>query len=1030
MSPMIRSLFVLVLLGGTVSYAQLPNVSFEHITDRDGMPSRSVHCAAEDSSGFMWFGTRKCLTRYDGYSFRAIGDVMTLGVTVDQSGTVYSSTDKERLLRIDTRSLTSKTIVGQADGGAYNTFVDSFGNVWFSDRGSINRYDPATGKVRRYPMSKTTWMYNKGSFVEDSRHTVWVLGMEVGLFRFDRKADKLICAFGDDCPRPNTPAHLVFRKGFIDKDDSIWIPAQNQGLMRFDTKTGQTKLYPCPNAVLLTVCDGTDEAGKRLLWVGTDKALGVFRPETGQFTFFDNLIPQQFIVYAIVPSQRTGIVWVCTSEGLLKYDPHNQFIKTNRIPATIQPVNAILIDKSDPTGQTVWLSVSYRGLYKWNRATNQTTFYPFPHYSDQLEANWLIQAKDNTLWVGCNQWKNERVGNPGPADNQFEGIFRFDPAAGRYLPTPFTIHHTFFSAPFYSLGMLDRKGRFWIINHYEGVHVIDPATNREIRLWPKEAHTTLYAGDNWVLDILEDSRGQVWLTTTHSLFRFDESAHTFHRIKTGPGMLDMAEGPDGNLWAVGWPGLVKLDKSGTILRTWTPKDGLYDPECRRVLVDAQNRIWLGTYDGLHQFDERKNTFRRFTVNDGLLSNNTMMGFCLTDRNELLVGNTGGWNTLDITALAQSAISARLHLTEVRINNQSRAADWSKPVGLAPDETAVRFDFSALNYRKPTDNTYAYYLEGLEKTWIDAGHSHQAFYTNLDPGAYIFHARLAGPSGSELRVPFTIAPFYYETGWFRLLLLVSACGLLLFIYRSRLSFNLVKAELRLEEATRQRKEAEYNEEVAAYQLKLSETEMTALRSQMNPHFIFNCLNSIKLYTLDNDTDKASDYLTKFSRLIRLVLENSRSERVTLQSELEALQLYIELEAMRFKQKVQFSINVSPEIDQRYLRIPPLLLQPYVENAIWHGLMHKAGGGMVSVAVSQPRENLLHIEITDDGVGRQRALELKSKSAGKHKSFGMQITADRIQMINQLYNIHTQAQVVDLVDSFGEACGTRVILQIPV
>ena len=216
----------------------------------------------------------------------------------------------------------------------------------------------------------------------------------------------------------------------------------------------------------------------------------------------------------------------------------------------------------------------------------------------------------------------------------------------------------------------------------------------------------------------------------------------------------------------------------------------------------------------------------------------------------------------------------------------------------------------------------------------------------------------------------------------------------------------------------------------FEQKLADTEMTALRAQMNPHFIFNCLNSIKLYTLDNEADKASDYLTKFSRLIRLVLENSRSELVSLQNELEALYLYIELEAMRFKQKVRFSLNVAPEIDQRFIRIPPLLIQPYVENAIWHGLMHKSKGGMVSIEVSQPQETLLHIEITDDGIGRERAAELKSKSAGKHKSFGMRVTADRIRMINQLYNIQTKTQILDLVDSEGEACGTKVILEIPV
>ncbi len=250
------------------------------------------------------------------------------------------------------------------------------------------------------------------------------------------------------------------------------------------------------------------------------------------------------------------------------------------------------------------------------------------------------------------------------------------------------------------------------------------------------------------------------------------------------------------------------------------------------------------------------------------------------------------------------------------------------------------------------------------------------------------------------------------------------------YAHDLEAQLTERSREIEEQSRLLEAQHIRQLETEFEHKLADTEMTALRAQMNPHFIFNCLNSIKLYTVQNDADKASNYLTKFSRLIRLVLENSRSERVTLQNELDALRLYIELEAMRFKQKVQFAIHVSPEIDQRYVCIPPLLLQPYVENAIWHGLMHRPEGGTVQVEVSQPQSNRLHIEITDDGVGRQRAGELKSKSAGNYKSFGMQVTADRIRIINQLYNIQTQTQVVDLVDSFGEACGTRVLLDIPV
>jgi hypothetical protein len=213
-------------------------------------------------------------------------------------------------------------------------------------------------------------------------------------------------------------------------------------------------------------------------------------------------------------------------------------------------------------------------------------------------------------------------------------------------------------------------------------------------------------------------------------------------------------------------------------------------------------------------------------------------------------------------------------------------------------------------------------------------------------------------------------------------------------------------------------------------KLADTEMTALRAQMNPHFIFNCLNSIKLYTLQNDTDRAADYLTKFAQLIRLVLENSRADRIPLQNELEALQLYSDLEAMRFKQKVRIHLHIDPDIDQQEVTIPPLLLQPYVENAIWHGLMHKPEGGTVTVKVSQPTDACLHVEVIDDGVGRARAGELQSKSAGKTKSFGMQVTADRIRMINELYNTQTQARIFDLVAPNGDPLGTKVVLEIPI
>ena len=250
------------------------------------------------------------------------------------------------------------------------------------------------------------------------------------------------------------------------------------------------------------------------------------------------------------------------------------------------------------------------------------------------------------------------------------------------------------------------------------------------------------------------------------------------------------------------------------------------------------------------------------------------------------------------------------------------------------------------------------------------------------------------------------------------------------YSKQLEEKLIERTSELMEQSSLAEASKLKQVETAFEQKIAETEMTALRAQMNPHFIFNCLNSIKLYTLENDSQTASEYLTMFSQLIRLVLENSRSEKVTLQKELETLRLYIELEAMRFKNKVHYEIKVEPGIDQQYIEIPPLLLQPYVENAIWHGLMHKKNGGDIMVAVMLPAEHLLKIEITDNGVGRELAASYKSKSATTQKSFGLKMTSDRLQIINQLYQINADVKITDMKDDANQVTGTKVIIQIPV
>ena len=206
---------------------------------------------------------------------------------------------------------------------------------------------------------------------------------------------------------------------------------------------------------------------------------------------------------------------------------------------------------------------------------------------------------------------------------------------------------------------------------------------------------------------------------------------------------------------------------------------------------------------------------------------------------------------------------------------------------------------------------------------------------------------------------------------------------------------------------------------------SELEMQALRAQMNPHFIFNCLSSINLFILKNETEAASDYLIKFSRLIRMVLNNSQKPLITLEDELDMLGLYIDMEKLRFKNSFDYSITFTNSIDPGNIFIPPLLLQPFVENAIWHGLLHKQGLGHLEISL-RAEEKILTCIITDDGIGRTKAAMNKSKSAEKQKSMGLQITKERLALLNR--DIHKQAFFIeDILDDEGNAAGTRVILK---
>ncbi|MEM6343418.1 MAG: histidine kinase, partial [Bacteroidota bacterium] len=203
-------------------------------------------------------------------------------------------------------------------------------------------------------------------------------------------------------------------------------------------------------------------------------------------------------------------------------------------------------------------------------------------------------------------------------------------------------------------------------------------------------------------------------------------------------------------------------------------------------------------------------------------------------------------------------------------------------------------------------------------------------------------------------------------------------------------------------------------------------LKSLRSQMNPHFIFNSLNSVNSYIAKNDPRAANKYLSEFARLMRGVLENSEQEFIPLQTEIQILELYLGLEHLRFQDRFDYEFNVSNELDRDSILIPPMLVQPYIENAVWHGLRYKKEKGKLSVSIF-PQEQALLIEICDDGIGRKRSAELKTHNQNQQQSTGLKNTAARLDLINTLYNQQLKINIEDL-DPEAADVGTRVEIKL--
>lgn len=336
--------------------------------------------------------------------------------------------------------------------------------------------------------------------------------------------------------------------------------------------------------------------------------------------------------------------------------------------------------------------------------------------------------------------------------------------------------------------------------------------------------------------------------------------------------------------------------------------------------------------------------------------------------------------------------------------------------LSAYELDYRHNFIEINYlgfsRGSSPLQYRYKLEGANEDWVYTSRS-LVQYTTLPPGRYVFNVEAVNKDGvwskNSAALDFTIHPPFWQRTWFRVTIILSFLLLALAIWL--FSFYRIRQKSKRREA---------------FNRKMAQIELQALRAQMNPHFLFNTLSSIQHYITLSKSEEAINYLSKFAKLMRVILENSQKPEIPIKDEIQALEIYLDLESLRFKNKFEYRIEIDPNLDVMYDQIPPLLIQPYVENAIMHGIMHLEKKGLIEIKIERSGD-FMKVCVKDNGVGRARAKQFDNQKM--HKSRGMSITKDRLEIINASRKSNLSLKISDLKDENGDAVGTLVEIYIP-
>ncbi len=799
-----------------------------------------------------------------------------------------------------------------------------------------------------------------------------------------------------------------------DSVGQVWLIAFDGSITKIDAQTLITnEQIQTPNLNRVQ-CAYTAQDGK--IWIGTqNKGIAVYAPEDSTWT---RISERQGLAHNHVRSiveDDWNNLWIGTSGGGVTKYLGQFFIHFNKNSGLHgNRIYALCKDHNDQ----LWISASNNGLATYDGLQFQKSERD-SGYID-VKSKVIFQDSQRKLWVGTER----------------KGLVVLDTldSLGYQLIT------TLDGLPNNHINSIaeDGEGNIWVGTQTDGIARI----NRQDSILKIDVfgrNEGLY--DGFITTLKSDKMGRVWFATRNGkvgYFAGGQLANIYDQNDGLPmvAIRSVAFDTLGRAWfGTAGDGILTLnpEADSAVIEPLKSEEELTSDNIYLLIFDQEGHLWAGSETGVDRITLNEAgvvlEVQHYGRNEGFLGIETCQNSAICDaEGNLWFGTMNGLTKHTPSQKSREELPPVIHFKDISLFYKSLAqtdfADWVLPSGTLKDglelpynQNHLSFDFKAVNLSDPQSVRYRWQLEGAEEEWSPFSQRESVNYSKLPPGEYEFQVQAVSDEtlfSEPVSASFVIKKPFWQKRWVQLL-----TGLLLLLWVYSIYRNRIRKIRKKEAAKREQLEI---------QNRVLQLEQKALQLQMNPHFIFNALNSIQSLVATKDYQSARSEINNFATLMRGILSNSRKEKITLQEEINTLEKYLQVEQFCQRVPFEFSIESPAGMDAEEIELPPMLLQPFVENAIIHGISHLQGVKGKLAIKFKVSDTILQCDIRDNGVGRKRAAELRQSKTSGHQSVAMEVTRERLEAMKGTAS-YIALEIDDIKNLEGKISGTQVSVKMP-